>query len=342
MPKTELHVHLDGSIRPGTLLHLAADQGIALPRPDADALRSFMKVDDARSLEDYLRRFEVTLSVLQTADALEQVAYELVVDAAEENVRYIEVRFSPILCTRGGLHLDEAVEAPLRGLRRAEQERGGGVRTNIIICAIRSLSPTVSMELAELAVAFRDRGVVGFDLAGPERGNPARNHQEAFRLAAAEGLATTVHAGEDDGPDSIRDALVYCNARRIGHGTHLPADDRLLCYVRDFRVPLEVCLTSNVQTHAVPRFEDHPLRQCFDRGLVVTLSTDNRLMSDTTVTEEYWRAHRLLALDWPALREIALMGFRSAFLPAPERDRLEASASEEMDHLATPNPASGA
>src|SRR4029078_6604188 len=171
LPKAELHCHLDGSVRAETLLELAREYGQPVPRDDADDLREYMRVDDARSLEDYLARFDVTLGVMQTAEALERIAYELAIDAARDGVWYIEVRYAPVLNVKRGLTLGEAIEAPLRGLERAEREGGAIVR--IIVCGLRHLAPDVSMELARLAVSYKDRGVVAFDLAGGELGNPA-------------------------------------------------------------------------------------------------------------------------------------------------------------------------
>ncbi len=216
-----------------------------------------------------------------------------------------------MLNTREGLSLEAAVEAPLRGLDRARKLTG--IHTGLIVCAIRSLPPATSVVLAELAGSFRGRGVVGFDLAGAERDFSARDHAEAFRVARRLGLHRTVHAGEADGPESIRQALDDCGAERIGHGTRLFEDGALLRDIRDAGVPIEVCLTSNVQTRAVESFEAHPLRRYFDEGLVVTLNTDNRLMSRTTMTEEFWRAHRHLGFSAAELGRIAMMSFDSAF-----------------------------
>jgi adenosine deaminase len=328
LPKTDLHVHLDGSVRPDTLVELAAEQGVDLPTTDPVALAEHMHVREARDLVDYLSRFDITLSVMQRPDALERIAYELAEDAAAENVRYMEVRFSPVLNVQEGLTLEEAVEAPLRGLRRAESDFD--IRTGIIICGIRNMSPHTSMDLADLTIGFKHRGVVAFDLAGAEYNNPAKMHREAFYRVGNANIAATIHAGEAYGPESIHQALHYCNANRIGHGTRLFEDPDLMGYVNDFRVPLEICLTSNVQTRAAPNFEEHPLRLYFDRGLVVTLNTDNRLMSATTVTEEYWRAHQHLGFTWEELRRIALYGFESAFLPFQEKVGLLAAMEAEI------------
>ncbi|MCI0432792.1 MAG: adenosine deaminase [Gemmatimonadetes bacterium] len=331
LPKTDLHIHLDGSVRPLTLIELARHSGIRLPVDEPAALARYMHVTDARDLVDYLARFEITLSVLQTADALERVAFELVEDAAAENVRYMEVRFSPLLNTRGGLDMYAVVEAVLRGLRRGEAATGA--RTAVILCALRNLDPRTSIDIAQVAVAFKGRGVVAFDLAGPEKGYPPAVHRDAFRLAARASMPVTVHAGEAFGPESIHQALHDCGARRIGHGTRLHEDPELMEYVNNFRIPIEICLTSNVQTRVAETFHTHPLRRFFETGLVVSLNTDNRLMSATTMTDEFWRAHHHLGLNWAQLSAMALMGFESAFLPHAERTALVANIRREIAAL---------
>jgi adenosine deaminase len=331
MPKAELHVHLDGSLRPATLMELAREQGVRLPADDVGGLERYMHVTDARNLVDYLARFEVTLSVMQTPEAMERVAYELVADGAAENVRYMEIRYSPILNTRRGMPLTEAVEAPLRGMRRAEAEFG--VRTALIICGIRNMSPEVSLELANLTVAYKSHGVVAFDLAGAEYNFPAKKHKEAFYTVIDHNMPTTVHAGEAYGAESISQALHYCHADRIGHGTRLYENPELEGYVCDRRVPLEICITSNVQTHAVRSVETHPVRRYFDLGIVVCLNTDNRLMSRTTVTEELWLAHTKLGFTRDQIERVILSGFESAFLPFRERLELVAQIRRELEQL---------
>jgi adenosine deaminase len=328
LPKAELHCHLDGSVRPETLIELGREYRQPMPADDPDALREYMRVDDARHLEDYLARFDVTLSVMQTADALERIAYELAIDAARDGVRYIEVRYAPVLNVRAGLTLDAAVEAPLKGLARAE--RDGGAMGRVIVCGLRNLAPGISLHLAELAVAFKHRGVVAFDLAGGELGNPASEHAAAFAFAREHDLACTCHAGEGAGASSVRDAIHVCGAHRIGHATHLIEDESLTQYVNDRRIALEICLTSNVQTRAVESYERHPLREYFDRGMNVVLNTDNRLMSGTTLTDEYVHAARALDFSFDELSTIALNGFESAFLPWEERERLIAGAAADI------------
>ena len=333
LPKAELHCHLDGSLRAATLFELGREYGQPLPGKTVDEVAAHMVVSDARDLEDYLKRFAITLSVMQRADALERIAYELVVDAARDGVRYIEIRYAPVLCVREGLSLGQAVEAPLRGIARAEQETGTIGR--IIICGLRHLDPRVSVELAELAVAFRDQGVVGFDLAGGERDHPARAHAAAFAYARRHELAVTVHAGEGDGADSVRQAVHDCGANRLGHATRLGEDERLTHYVNDRRIALEICLTSNVQTHAAANYAAHPLRAYFDRGMNVVLNTDNRMMSGVTLTDEYAHAAASLAFTRSELATVAINGFESAFLPWEEREALVARARRDILALGT-------
>jgi adenosine deaminase len=331
LPKAELHCHLDGSLRPETMLELAEERGVTMPAPDPDSLREYMTVSDAQNLEEYLERFAVTLSVLQSESALERVAYELAEDAAADGVRYIEVRYAPVLNVREGLSLEQAVEAPLRGLARAEQEHG--VVGRVIVTAIRNMSPGVSQELAELAVAYRHRGVVGFDLAGGELGHPARAQARAIEYARSHDLACTCHAGEGDGPDSVRQAVHVCGADRIGHATRLIEDTSLTDYCNDRRITLEICLTSNVQTRVAPSYELHPFREYFDRGLNVVLNTDNRLMSGVTLTDEYVHAAQSLGFEFDELAQVAINGFESCFLPYEERMRLVSRVRSEIATL---------
>lgn len=334
LPKAELHCHLDGSLRPATLLELAREHSVHVPAESPDALATYMHADDARHLEDYLERFALTISVMQTEAAIERIAYELCEDAVADGIWYLEVRNAPLLNTRSGLSVEGALDAALRGFHRAEKELGIVVR--FIVCALRNLDPAVSLEMAHLAVAFRDRGVVAFDLAGPEAGNPAAAHAAAFALAREHDLAVTVHAGEGDGGSSVRQAVHACGAHRIGHGTRMFEDESLAKFVTDRRIPLEICLTSNVQTQAVASYESHPLRAYFERGTVVTLNTDNRLMSATTLTDEFWYASRHLGFTWDELCAVAIAGFESAFIPWEARIALVSRAQAEIASLSRP------
>ena len=331
LPKAELHNHLDGSLRPETLIELAQDAGFLLPSRDPEAMRRYMLVDDAHNLEEYLKRFDITIAVLQNAAAIERVAYELVEDAARDNVRYLEVRYCPHLSRRQGLSLEAVLEAELRGLKRGELEFG--VKTAVINCSLRHYDPALSNEIAHASVDFRDQGVVALDLAGGEAGRPSTPHGPAFDIALRGRLGITVHAGEAAGPESIADAIHRCHAQRIGHGTRLFEDPELRDYVRDRRIPIEINISSNVQTRVVATAADHPVRAYFDQGLNVTLSTDSYLMSGTTLTDEYWLAHTTLGFTREEIDRMILNGFEAAFLPWPEKQRLLTQVRADLARL---------
>jgi adenosine deaminase len=318
MPKTDLHVHLDGSVRIATILELANKNNIDLPTNDPKALKKILVPGlHCKSLVDYLHPFEIILPILQEEEALSRVAFELAEDAAKENVWYMEVRYSPVLHTRKGMKLTTIVEAVLNGLRRAEKKYD--IRTGVIVCGMRNISPDTSIMLADLAVAYKNRGVVGFDLAGIEESYPAKHHREAFYRILNNNINCTAHAGEAYGPESIHQAIHYCGAHRIGHGTRLLEDGDLLNYVNDHRIPLEICLTSNIQTKAASSFNNHPLKFYYDFGLRITINTDNRLVSNTTLTRELGLAVKYATLNMNELKTIIVAGFKSAFLPMREK-----------------------
>jgi adenosine deaminase len=329
LPKTDLHCHLDGSLRVDTVIDLGRKANVKLPTFERDELRKLLvAAEQVASLDDYLRAFEITLSVMQTEEALERCAFELAEDAWRENVRYIEIRYSPLLHTREGLRPAQVVEAVLRGLRAAK--RSLGIRYGVILCAIRSFGPEASLRIAELCVAFKNRGVVGFDLAGSESGNPAKLHRQAFQLVIDNNINCTAHAGESFGPDSVHQALHKCGAHRIGHGTRLVENGDLLNYVNDHRIPLEVCPSSNMQTRAAASWETHPVDFYVDYGLRVTINTDNRLMSDTTVTRELHLCHRHYGWSLHTIKEIIIAGWKSAFMPYREKADMVAEISREL------------
>jgi adenosine deaminase len=333
LPKTDLHVHLDGSLRPATIWELAQADEVEVPADSADGVRRWFTQDlPERDLVGYLSRFDVTTSVMQTPEALERIAFELVEDAAAENVWYMEVRYAPILSTKRGLSPRQVVDAVERGLRRG-QEANPRTRSHQIICGLRHFEPERAVRMAALAVEYKGRGVLAFDLAGAEIDNPAKRFREAFYLVRHANLNVTVHAGEAYGPESIHQALHWAGAHRIGHGVRLREDPDLLEYVRDHRIPLEMCPTSNVQTGAVDSIEEHPIREYFDRGLRVTVNTDNRLMSDTTMTGEIELLVDRLGFDLEEVKKLLLNGFKSAFLRYPERKALIAEASEALGTL---------
>jgi adenosine deaminase len=280
-------------------------------------------------LEEYITRFDITLSVMQTRDSLKRIAYELIEDVAAENIRYIEIRYSPILHTSNGMTLDEAIFSVRDGLKKGEKDFG--VRSGIIVCGIRHISPEASLKLADLCVRFKNKGVVGFDLAGAEENFPAKDHREAFYMILNHNINATIHAGEAFGPTSIHQAIHYCGAHRIGHGTRLKEDKDLMRYVNNHRIPLEICLTSNWHTFSVRSLKHHPMRYYYDQGIRVTLNTDNRLMSNTTLTKEFGLARDLFGFTLHDFREVTIVAMKSAFLPHKIRKEMIKNIAVEFE-----------
>jgi len=328
LPKILLHEHLDGVLRPQTVIDLAKDSKYSeLPNQDPQALGQwFHQGANQGSLAKYLEGFAHTIAVMQTAEALERVAYEQAEDLCKDGVVYFETRFAPIFHTRKGLTHQQVVAAVLKGLARGQKDFG--VSSGLIICAMRNMN--VSLEMAELAVDFRERGVVGFDLAGEEGGYPPKKHVDAFHYIQRENFNITVHAGEGFGKESIWQAIQYCGAHRIGHGTRLIDDiavangkavklGDLAQYVLDKRIPLEICLLSNVHTGATPSLAQHPFKILYQEKFRVTLNTDNRLMSDTSMTREFEAAADTFGLTIDDFEKITINAMKSAFLPYQQR-----------------------
>jgi adenosine deaminase len=329
LPKADLHVHLDGSLRLQTIVDLAREENVELPSYEAAELRRIMHLgENCGSLAEYLKAFDVTLKVMQTESSLYRIAFELGEDAASENVRYMEVRYAPMLHTQRGLKLTRVIEAVLAGLKAARDKFG--IESNVIVCGIRNVSPASSLEMAELAVAYKGRGVVGFDLAGAEYDHPAKHHRAAFQLVRDNNINVTIHAGEAYGPESIAQAIHVCGAHRIGHGCRLREDGDLLHYVNDHRIPLECCPSSNVQTGAVRDLSSHPLKLYFNLGLRVTVNTDNRLVTDTTVSKELWLCHTQMGMSFRDIKSMIMAGFKSSFLPFHERHGYLRRVAEEL------------
>ena len=330
LPKVELHCHLDGSLRVDTIIDLAIKQKVSLPSSNPHNLKKILSIGQKRvTLEEYISRFDITLSVMQTPDSLSRIAYELIEDVASENVRYIEVRYSPILHTTRGMTLEEAITSVKDGLKKGEKDFG--VKSGIIVCGIRHISPEASLKLADLCVKFKNNGVVGFDLAGAEENFPAKDHREAFYMILNHNINATIHAGEAFGPSSIHQAVHYCGAHRIGHGTRLKEDQDLMNYINNHRITMEVCLTSNWHTYTVKSLKEHPLRYYYDRGIRVTLNTDNRLMSDTTLTKEFCIARDLFNFQLHDFREVTIIAMKAAFLPHLERKEMIKNIANEME-----------
>jgi adenosine deaminase len=331
LPKVLLHEHLDGAMRPQSVIDLAQVAGYTeLPTNDAPALAEwFHRGANQGSLAKYLEGFKHTIAVTQTEEALERVAYEQAEDLSQDGVVYYETRFAPVFHTTRGLTHQQVVAAVLKGMARGRQTFG--IQSGLIICAMRNMN--VSLEMAELAVDFRERGVVGFDLAGEEGGYPPKKHVDAFHYIQRENFNITIHAGEGFGKESIWQAIQYCGAHRIGHGTRLIDDiavsngravklGDLAQYVLDKRIPLEICLLSNVHTGATPSLEQHPFKILYQEKFRVTLNTDNRLMSNTTMTKEFEAASEAFGLTIDDFEKISVNAMKSAFIPYGRRINL--------------------
>jgi len=331
LPKVLLHDHLDGGLRPQTVIDLASEYGYGrLPTSDPDELATWVQRGASRlDLTLYLETFAHTVGVMQTAGALQRVAYECAQDLAADGVVYAEVRFAPELHTEQGLSLDEVVQHTLRGFR--EGTAGTSLTVGVLCTAMRSAAR--SLEIAELAVRYRDDGVVGFDIAGAEAGNPPTRHLDAFHLVQRENFHTTIHAGEAYGPPSIWEAVQWCGAERLGHGVRIVDDitergdgtcelGRLAAYIRDCRIPLEVCPTSNVHTGAAASIDKHPIDLLKRLRFRVTVNTDNRLMSNVTLSGEVSNLVDAFGYTFADVQWLTINAMKSAFWPFEDRLRI--------------------
>ncbi|MGC5013680.1 adenosine deaminase [Streptosporangium sp. DT93] len=327
-PKVLLHDHLDGGLRPETIIDLARETGYdGLPETETERLRAwFRAAADSGSLERYLETFDHTVGVMQTREALTRVAAECAEDLAADGVVYAEVRYAPEQHTSAGLTLEEVIEAVQEGF--AAGSAGRGIRVGTLLTAMRHQAR--SMEIAELAVRYRDAGVAGFDIAGAEAGYPPTRHLDAFEYLQRENAHFTIHAGEAFGLPSIWQAIQWCGADRLGHGVRIiddisvqddqePKLGRLAAYVRDKRIPLEMCPTSNLQTGAATSIAEHPIGLLRRLNFRVTVNTDNRLMSGTSVSEEFAKLSEAFGYGWDDMLWFTVNAMKSAFLPFDER-----------------------
>ena len=331
-PKALLHDHLDGGLRPATVIDIAGQVGYdGLPSTDEAELAAwFRTAAHSGSLVRYLEPFAHTVAVMQTPEALHRVAGECVADLAADNVVYAEVRFAPELHLGAGLTLDEVVEAVLAGFVDGERAAAAAGRPITVRCLVTAMRHAArSRDIAELAIRFRDRGVVGFDIAGAEAGHPPSRHLDAFEYMRANNARFTIHAGEAFGLASIHEALAFCGADRLGHGVRIVDDidesggaprlGRLASIVRDKRIPLELCPTSNVQTGAVPGLDKHPFDLLARLRFRVTVNTDNRLMSDTSMSREMAKLVQTFGYGWRDLEWFTINAMKSAFIHFDER-----------------------
>ena len=328
LPKVLLHEHLDGGLRPQTVIDLAVENGYTgLPFSHPEELAAWFHRGAQRgSLPEYLEGFMHTCGVMQTRAAIERVAFEFIEDMYHDGVVYAECRFAPCYHLQRGLTPEAVVQAAIDGFNRGQEKYG--VAWGLILCGMRHL--TDSLEWAELAISFRHRGVVGFDLAGEEAGYPPKKHVAAFEAIQRANFYSTLHAGEAFGVASIWQALQLCGAHRLGHATRLTDDmtiidgkivklGTLAQYILDRRIPLEMCLSSNVHTGAVRSMAEHPFRLYFERGFRVTLNTDDRLMSDTSMTKEFGIAVSEFGLTLKDLEKITVNAMKSAFAHFDDR-----------------------
>lgn len=332
-PKVLLHDHLDGGLRPATVIALAESSGYAdLPTTDVEELGNwFHEAADSGSLVRYLETFAHTVGVMQNVDALVRVAAECAEDLAEDGVVYAEVRFAPELFCEQGLSLDTVVESVQEGFRqgvRSAADAGRRIRIGTLLCAMRQNAR--SLEIAELAVRYRDAGVVGFDIAGPEAGYPPTRNLDAFEYLRQQNAHFTIHAGEAFGLPSIWEAIQHCGAERLGHGVRIVDDiktaadgsvhlGRLASYVRDRRIPMEMCPTSNLQTGAAHSIAEHPIGLLTALRFRVTVNTDNRLMSNCTMTSEMAALVEAFGYGWADLQWFTINAMKSAFIGFDER-----------------------
>jgi adenosine deaminase len=312
LPKTDLHCHLDGSLRMDTFMELGAAAGMEMPATE-DAVRDrYFPKDRECCMHEFLKYFDHTTAMMQTPQNLTRIAYELALDFFADGVWYLEVRFCPLMHLDQGMTADASVAAVKEGLAKAEEQVG--IQTGIILTGIRTIAPDKSLELAKLAVDWKGRGVVAFDLAGAEEDFPAKNHLDAFYHVMNNNQNVTIHAGEGFGPGSIHQALHSCGANRIGHGTRLEEDLDLLAYVTDNRIPLEICLSSNVQSCVVSDVSKHPFRFYMSEGVRVSLNTDNTLFADTSPMKELRLAVNTFDLTLLEAEHLLINGFKSAFM----------------------------
>lgn len=311
IPKADLHVHLDGSLRIESLINLAQDYSIKLPSQDPEQLTQILGFKTKyHSLEDCLNVFNLTTSLMQTEGGLYQITYELIEDASKENIKYMEIRFAPHLHTNNGLSYKHILDSVITGIKDGSEVFG--TETKLIICGIRNLSPELSKQMAELAVSYKQYGIVGFDLAGAESGFPPSLHKEAIDIARNGGLGITIHAGESAGPEYIKEALDL-GATRIGHGCRILEDEGLIKRALENNVILECCPTSNWQTGAVKNLSEHPLKKCLELGLKVTVNTDNRLIHNTMLTKELDICYSDMKLSEQQILTIIQNGFEAKF-----------------------------
>jgi adenosine deaminase len=339
IPKAELHLHLDGSVRPQTVLELAKQGGVLLPTEDVGKLTDFLEATDrTASLVEYITYFELPIAVLQTVPALERATYELCEDLKNDNVRYAEIRYGPWLHVQQGLSLTDVIRAVLSGWTAGK--KAFGLEGGVIVTALRDMPPAQNVSLAQIAGRYVAEGVVGFDLAGDEAGHPPILHEDAFRVARSLGLNITIHAGEAAGPESVRQAISM-GAVRLGHGVRAQEDAEVIAMIKEHGVQLDMAPTSNAHTKAVRRLVDHPLKRLYEQGIKVTISTDSRTVSNVTLTQEYQTVARVLGCSLEELSAMNLQALDGGFGDEVTRARLRHEFADAIAKLRPAAPTSG-
>lgn len=332
LPKLDLHVHLDGSVKPDTIKDLAKEQGKSLPAGTDGDLAPWMQIDETcTSLVEYLSKFNFVLPFMQTAESLERIAEEVVEQAAASGCLYVEVRFAPMLHTLEGLSAGEAILHTIAGLQKGE--RMFGVKARAIVICMRHDSVPKNLEVIEAAREYYGKGVVAVDLAGDEAGFPPVLHRDVFELASRYGLPITIHAGEAGGAENVKDSIARLGARRIGHGVRITEDPAVIELVKATRTPLEMCPVSNIQTKAVPGWDAYPIRSFMEQGILVTVNTDNMTVSGTTMNLEYEMLAEHCGFTLQELAQLAVNSAEAAFLEGEEKEELKAAVHKALHGL---------
>ncbi|GFN34595.1 adenosine deaminase [Tepidimicrobium xylanilyticum] len=332
LPKVDLHCHLSGSVRPATIMEIALEEGLEVPSKDMGIFTKNIQVSgNCQSLKDYLTKFDLPLKVMQKQKHLYRITYELLEDLWEQNIKYVEIRIAPYLHMEQGLDFHQILESVLNAMDRARKNLG--IYSNLILICMRNHSPEISLNIVKEGHKYVGKGVVAIDLAGNEIDFSPELHKEAFQWAGNLGLRKTVHAGEVGIAENIITAVKELGAERIGHGVYAFLKEDVCQFIKDRGIPLEMCITSNVQTGAVEGYKAHPIKKYLDRGMKVTINTDNLTVSDTTLEQEYKKAIEFLDFNYGDLIRVIQNGIEFSFADEGEKERLKEVINRELESL---------
>lgn len=332
MPKTELHCHLDGSVRPETILDIALKENIEVPTTDINEFEKYVKVTDkCNCLKEYLDKFELATKVMQKSEYLYRITSELIEDMSKNNVRYIEIRFAPLKHIEGGMTPEQVIDAVLQATKDGRKKYG--VISNLILCAMRHESSEESKKLVEISKKYIGKGVVAVDLAGNEQDFPPEIHKEAFDMAKESGLHCTIHAGETGIQENIIKSIEILHAERIGHGVDAFKDKKIVEYLKQKRIPLEVCITSNVNTKAVASYETHPVKEYLDKGLIITVNTDNTTVSGISIIDEFEYMIKFQGFNLDDIKKVVKNGIESSFASEEDKNILRSEYNKALSKI---------